>query len=81
MRAWEERLADLGHPALELRRPRDHEGPRALGGQHRIHQNERDATAVIAVEVGQEDRVDRVVLNALLRQGDQGRRAEVDRDP
>jgi hypothetical protein len=67
VRAGEERLADVTHPAHEIARARDGEGPAAPGAEHGVDQQEGDTAAVIAVQVREQDRVDRVVLDALLR--------------
>jgi hypothetical protein len=77
VRTGEEDLLHLAHAAAEVLRTGNNERPCALGAEHGVHQHERHPAAVIAMQMGEEDRVDRIVLDALLRHGDQRRGAEI----
>ena len=46
----------------------------------RVDQDERNAAEVIAVQMGQHDRVDRVRIDIARAQRDMGRRAAIDQD-
>ena len=81
VRAGEERLADLRQPLPQVARPGDGQRPLALGRQHRVDEQERHAAAVVAVQVGEQDGIDRVGGDPLLGQGDERGGPEVDRHP
>src|SRR3546814_4974173 len=52
-----------------------------LRAEHGIHQHEGHPAAVVAVDMGEHDRVDRVVLDPQFIERNQARRAEVDGEP
>src|SRR3546814_6223242 len=59
----------------------DRQGWLPLRAEHGIHQHEGHPAAVVAVDMGEHDRVDRVVLDPQFIERNQARRAEVDGEP
>ena len=49
-----------------------------FGAQHRVHDQEGDTAAVVAVQMREQHRVERIGMQALLGQRDQRRGPEVD---
>jgi hypothetical protein len=70
--AGKQGLTYLVHALLQTRRSRDNERASAFRAQHRIHEHERDSGAMISVQMSEQDGIDAVVLDGLLRQGDEG---------
>ena len=75
--AGEQRLVDRLEPGLDVARSADGERAVAPRAEHRVEEHEGDAAAVIAVKMREEDRVDAVVRDTLLRERDQRRGTEI----
>lgn len=78
MHARKQRLVDLFHARLGVAWTGNGEWLRSLCREHAVHQHERYASHVITMDVGDDHRIDRGVVDPQLVQGDQTGGPEID---
>jgi hypothetical protein len=81
LRARKESFLNLTHAPPQVSGAGDGQRTVPFRAEHGIHEQEGDTAAVVAMQMGEQDGIEGVVVKALLRQGDQGRGSKVDREP